>query len=220
MWKTTPISQATWPLTAMALGMGGNVRVGLEDNFYLPSGEMVKSNGELVAHAVAMAQARRARARHRRRDARQISGAHAMTMMKDRVKELEERRAQIKQMGGEEKVAKQHERGKLTARERLAASSTTACASRSACTARRWRTSAQRQAAGRRGALRLGQVDGRMVCAAAYDFTVKGGSIGHDRRGQGHAPARDGAARPHADGVVHRLGGRAHRSASRADTPT
>jgi 3-keto-5-aminohexanoate cleavage enzyme len=55
VWKTTPISQATWPLTAMALGMGGNVRVGLEDNFYLPSGDMVKSNGELVAHAVQMA---------------------------------------------------------------------------------------------------------------------------------------------------------------------
>ena len=33
---------------------------------------------------------------------------------------------------------------------------------------------------------------------------------------EGHAPARDGAAQPHADGVVHRLGGRAHRSASRA----
>jgi uncharacterized protein (DUF849 family) len=55
VWKTTPISQATWPLTAMALGMGGNVRVGLEDNFYLPGGEMVKSNGELVAQAAQMA---------------------------------------------------------------------------------------------------------------------------------------------------------------------
>jgi 3-keto-5-aminohexanoate cleavage enzyme len=55
VWKTTPISQATWPLTAMALGMGGNVRVGLEDNFYLPSGEMVKSNGDLVAQAASMA---------------------------------------------------------------------------------------------------------------------------------------------------------------------
>jgi len=55
VWKTTPISHATWPLTAMALGMGGNVRVGLEDNFYLPGGEMVKSNGELVGHAAKMA---------------------------------------------------------------------------------------------------------------------------------------------------------------------
>ncbi len=42
-----------------------------------------------------------------------------MANMRDRVKELEERRARIKQMGGEEKVKKQHERGKLTARERL-----------------------------------------------------------------------------------------------------
>src|SRR5258708_32752300 len=55
VWKTTPISQATWPLTAMALGMGGNVRVGLEDNFYLPGGEMVSSKGELVACAARMA---------------------------------------------------------------------------------------------------------------------------------------------------------------------
>ncbi len=55
VWKTTPISHATWPLTAMALGMGGNVRVGLEDNFYLPNGEMVKSNGDLVSHAAKMA---------------------------------------------------------------------------------------------------------------------------------------------------------------------
>jgi uncharacterized protein (DUF849 family) len=55
VWKTTPISHATWPLSAMALGMGGNVRVGLEDNFYLPSGEMVKSNGDLVSHAAKMA---------------------------------------------------------------------------------------------------------------------------------------------------------------------
>jgi 3-keto-5-aminohexanoate cleavage enzyme len=57
VWKTTPISTATWPLTSMALGMGGNVRVGLEDNFYLPTGEMVKSNGELVAQAASMARA-------------------------------------------------------------------------------------------------------------------------------------------------------------------
>ncbi len=57
VWKTTPISSATWPLTSMALGMGGNVRVGLEDNFYLPNGEMVKSNGDLVAQAATMARA-------------------------------------------------------------------------------------------------------------------------------------------------------------------
>ncbi len=55
LWKTTPVSHMTWPITAAALAHGGNVRVGLEDNFYLPSGEMVKSNGDLVAQAVKMA---------------------------------------------------------------------------------------------------------------------------------------------------------------------
>jgi 3-keto-5-aminohexanoate cleavage enzyme len=55
VWKTTPVSHMTWPLTALALGMGGNVRVGLEDNFYLPGGQMVSSNGDLVGQAVKMA---------------------------------------------------------------------------------------------------------------------------------------------------------------------
>jgi uncharacterized protein (DUF849 family) len=35
--------------------MGGNVRVGLEDNFYLPDGEMAESNADLVARAARMA---------------------------------------------------------------------------------------------------------------------------------------------------------------------
>jgi uncharacterized protein (DUF849 family) len=34
--------------------MGGNVRVGLEDNLYLPNGDLAKSNGELVAKAAEM----------------------------------------------------------------------------------------------------------------------------------------------------------------------
>ncbi len=34
-----------------ALSLGGDVRVGLEDNFYLPDGEMARSNGDLVAAA-------------------------------------------------------------------------------------------------------------------------------------------------------------------------
>jgi len=37
-----------WKLTAQAALLGGNVRVGLEDNFYMPNGDMAKSNGELV----------------------------------------------------------------------------------------------------------------------------------------------------------------------------
>ncbi len=45
------ISRDQWMLVAAALTLGGNVRVGLEDNFYLPNGEMARSNGELVAKA-------------------------------------------------------------------------------------------------------------------------------------------------------------------------
>ncbi|MSP58953.1 MAG: 3-keto-5-aminohexanoate cleavage protein [Myxococcales bacterium] len=55
VWKTTAVSHMTWKLTALALGMGGNVRIGLEDNFYLPDGKMVASNAELVGQAVKMA---------------------------------------------------------------------------------------------------------------------------------------------------------------------
>jgi 3-keto-5-aminohexanoate cleavage enzyme len=50
-WQVIGISLAQWPLVAAAITMGGNVRVGLEDNFYLEEGRMAKSNGELVAKA-------------------------------------------------------------------------------------------------------------------------------------------------------------------------
>lgn len=54
-WKVIGISRDTWMLVAAALSLGGHLRVGLEDNFYLPSGEMARSNGDLVAHAAKMA---------------------------------------------------------------------------------------------------------------------------------------------------------------------
>ncbi|MGZ5411965.1 MAG: 3-keto-5-aminohexanoate cleavage protein, partial [Solirubrobacterales bacterium] len=38
-------------LVAASLTLGGNIRVGLEDNFYLPDGETVRSNGDLIAKA-------------------------------------------------------------------------------------------------------------------------------------------------------------------------
>jgi uncharacterized protein (DUF849 family) len=31
--------------------LGGSIRVGLEDNFYLPDGSMARSNGDLIAKA-------------------------------------------------------------------------------------------------------------------------------------------------------------------------
>jgi uncharacterized protein (DUF849 family) len=51
-WEVIGIGQQQWRFVASALCLGGNIRVGLEDNFYLPSGEMAKSNGELVEKAV------------------------------------------------------------------------------------------------------------------------------------------------------------------------
>jgi uncharacterized protein (DUF849 family) len=50
-WGVIGISRDQWMLVAAALTLGGSVRVGLEDNFYLPSGDMARSNGELIAQA-------------------------------------------------------------------------------------------------------------------------------------------------------------------------
>ncbi|PSQ18291.1 3-keto-5-aminohexanoate cleavage protein [Halobacteriales archaeon QS_8_69_26] len=54
-WQVIGIGRDQWPLVSAALAMGGNVRVGLEDNFYLPDGEMADSNADLVAKAAEMA---------------------------------------------------------------------------------------------------------------------------------------------------------------------
>ena len=50
-WGVIGISRDQWRLIAAAVALGGNVRAGLEDNFYLPDGEMARSNGELIAKA-------------------------------------------------------------------------------------------------------------------------------------------------------------------------
>jgi uncharacterized protein (DUF849 family) len=51
-WKVIGISREQWSLAMAALSLGGDVRVGLEDNFYLPTGAMASGNGELCAEAV------------------------------------------------------------------------------------------------------------------------------------------------------------------------
>lgn len=50
-WQVVGIGAKQWPMVAAAITMGGNVRVGLEDNLYIREGELAKSNGELVAKA-------------------------------------------------------------------------------------------------------------------------------------------------------------------------
>src|SRR6202040_4148608 len=50
-WGVIGIGREQWMLVAAALTLGGSVRVGLEDNLYLPDGRMASSNGELIAKA-------------------------------------------------------------------------------------------------------------------------------------------------------------------------
>jgi len=55
-WQVIGIGLNQWALVAAAITLGGNVRVGLEDNFYLKEDQMAKSNGELVAKAARLVQ--------------------------------------------------------------------------------------------------------------------------------------------------------------------
>ncbi len=102
--------------------------------------------------------------------------------MRELVKDLEARREEVRRMGGADKVAKQHARGKMTARERL-----TALFDDGVFFEVGMHGTQMGLAAGPDGGDRppadavvcgFGKVDGRMVCSASYDFTVKGGSIG------------------------------------------
>jgi 3-keto-5-aminohexanoate cleavage enzyme len=52
IWQVIGIGLKQWALVATAITMGGNLRVGLEDNFYVEQGRMAKSNGDLVEKAV------------------------------------------------------------------------------------------------------------------------------------------------------------------------
>jgi uncharacterized protein (DUF849 family) len=51
VWSAFGIGRAEFPMLAQTWLLGGNVRVGLEDNIYLSKGVLAKSNAELVAKA-------------------------------------------------------------------------------------------------------------------------------------------------------------------------
>jgi uncharacterized protein (DUF849 family) len=53
-WEVIGISKCGWRMIGTALALGGNIRAGLEDNLYLPNGEMARSNGELIEVAARM----------------------------------------------------------------------------------------------------------------------------------------------------------------------
>ena len=54
-WTSTGIGRHAFTLAAPTIVMGGNVRVGFEDNLYLERGVLAKSNGERVDKVVRMA---------------------------------------------------------------------------------------------------------------------------------------------------------------------
>jgi acetyl-CoA carboxylase carboxyltransferase component len=105
-----------------------------------------------------------------------------MTTMREMVADLEARRAKAREMGGVERIARQHERGKMTARERLAALYDDGVFFEVGMHATQMGLAAGPDGADKPPAdgviTTFGKVDGRMVCCAAYDFTVKGGSMG------------------------------------------
>lgn len=54
-WTAAGIGRNQFPIAAMAIVMGGNVRVGFEDNTYIEKGVLAKSNGEMVEKVVRLA---------------------------------------------------------------------------------------------------------------------------------------------------------------------
>ncbi len=106
-----------------------------------------------------------------------------MPNMRELVADLEARRAKIREMGGPEKVQKQHDRGKLTARERVAMLFDDGVYFEVGAHGTQMGLSAGADGSDKPAAdavvCTFGKVGGRMVCCAAYDFTVKGGSIGY-----------------------------------------
>jgi acetyl-CoA carboxylase carboxyltransferase component len=99
--------------------------------------------------------------------------------MDELVKDLERRREQVRAMGGPAKIEKQHQRGKLTARERLSAFFDDAVYFEVGMLGRPMGLmSGSDEVPADAVVCGFGKVGGRMVCSAAYDFTVKGGSIG------------------------------------------
>ncbi|QXM06739.1 3-keto-5-aminohexanoate cleavage protein [Crassaminicella indica] len=54
-WTVAGVGKNQFPMAAMAIAMGGHVRVGFEDNVYIEKGVIAKSNGEMVEKVVRIA---------------------------------------------------------------------------------------------------------------------------------------------------------------------
>ncbi|TGR23041.1 MULTISPECIES: 3-keto-5-aminohexanoate cleavage protein [unclassified Mesorhizobium] len=54
VWAAFGVGRAEFPMVAQAFLMGGHIRVGMEDNFYLNKGELAQTNAQLVEKAVSI----------------------------------------------------------------------------------------------------------------------------------------------------------------------
>jgi acetyl-CoA carboxylase carboxyltransferase component len=105
----------------------------------------------------------------------------ARPSLRSLVDELHERREEARRGGGEERIARQHEQDKLTARERLALLIDEGTFVELGIHGRPHfsQRAMEGKAAPADGVITgYGKVDGRLVAVAAYDFTVMAGSMG------------------------------------------
>ena len=117
----------------------------------------------------------------------------AMSRMRSLVEDLHERRARARLGGGEERIARQHAAGKLTARERIALLIDEGTFTELGIHAQphfSQRAMDGRDAPADGVITGYGRVDGRMVARLRLRLHGHGRLDGHDRRAQGRAPAR------------------------------
>jgi acetyl-CoA carboxylase carboxyltransferase component len=99
--------------------------------------------------------------------------------MREKVEELERRRAEAQKMGGEARLARQKERGKLDARARIALLVDRGTFHEIGLLATHLgKLDADLPSPADGVVCGTGFIGGRPACVASYDFTVRGGSIG------------------------------------------
>src|SRR4051794_21048330 len=112
-------------------------------------------------------------------------------LLRPLVEDLAARRERARLGGGAEKIAKQHEAGKLTARERLdlLIDQGTFCEFGMHAQPHFSQAAMAGREAPADGVITgYGKVDGRMVAVCAYDFTVMAGGVGGTGGAQGARP--------------------------------
>jgi acetyl-CoA carboxylase carboxyltransferase component len=122
-----------------------------------------------------------ARARAPKKHPPQPQAPPPSSLLRPLVEDLQARREHIRVGGGEEKIARQHEQQKLTARERLALLIDAGSFVELGMHGRphfSQRAMEGREAPADGVITGYGKVDGRLVAVCAYDFTVMAGSMG------------------------------------------